>query len=303
MTSRGGATFVALLLVACSSDALDTATGVCPGGGDPSAWYEDQDGDGWGNAMLPQIACDAPEGTSALLGDCADQDATIHPGALERCNARDDDCSGIADDDPTDGQTFFHDQDGDGYGDPSATRQACAEGRGYVADGSDCDDGARDVHPGAAEICNGADEDCDTLVDEDAIDAEAWFPDDDLDGYGQTDALVVACDQPLGTVTEPGDCNDEDPTVNPSAGESCNGLDDDCDGWVDEDTGVVTLFEDADGDGWGDPDTAVEACDVRIGYVSNGLDCDDGNATVHPGATEQCEDGLDNDCSGGDATC
>jgi len=90
------------------------------------------------------------------------------------------------------------------------------------------------------------------------------------------------------------DCNDDDASVNPDASESCDGVDNDCDGEVDE--GVsTTYYADADNDGFGDPDVAMDACEALAGYVPNPDDCNDADSTIHPDAEELC-DGLDNDC-------
>ena len=128
--------------------------------------------------------------------DCNDNDPTIHPGAKETCNGKDDDCNGTIDE--------GFDLDGDGV--PS-----CVVG----GKPGDCDDKDPLVHPGAAELCNGKDDDCNGFVDD-------GF-DKDNDGY-------YAC--PHGTL--PADCNDADPAVHPGAVEICNGKDDDCDGQTDE---------------------------------------------------------------------
>jgi hypothetical protein len=63
--------------------------------------------------------------------------------------------------------TFYRDADGDGYGNAADALSACAPPPGYVADSSDCDDTAAGVHPGATELCNGHDDDCDAAIDED----------------------------------------------------------------------------------------------------------------------------------------
>ena len=88
------------------------------------------------------------------------------------------------------------------------------------------------------------------------------------------------------------DCAPDDPTVHPGALEACNEVDDDCDGEVDEDAGLV-WYLDEDGDGWGGE--ALTQCDPPAQYADNGADCDDADPDVHPGAPEQ-EDGIDNDC-------
>ena len=99
------------------------------------------------------------------------------------------------------------------------------------------------------------------------------------------------------------DCDDNDAAVNPGAEESCNGLDDDCDGEIDE--GVTeTWYADADQDGYGDENATVELCseDPLSDYVPTAGDCDDTDMSVYPGASEttaeECADKVDNDCDG-----
>ncbi len=108
----------------------------------------------------------------------------------------------------------------------------------------------------------------------------------DTDGDGVPDAL---------------DCDRLDPTINPDAVEVCDGVDNDCDGEIDEDAegGGTTWYLDADQDGFGDPDTAVDSCTPPgDDYVDNGDDCDDADPDVNPDAVEDCTDGIDNNCNG-----
>ncbi|QQS64300.1 MAG: putative metal-binding motif-containing protein [Chitinophagaceae bacterium] len=102
----------------------------------------------------------------------------------------------------------------------------------------------------------------------------------------------MACTAPIGFVTNSGDCDDSNPAINPGATEVCDGLDNNCDGQIDE--GVKTTFyADADGDGYGNAANTTMACTAPIGFVTNSGDCDDINPAINPGATEVC-DGLDN---------
>ncbi|HJN75656.1 MAG TPA: MopE-related protein [Myxococcota bacterium] len=94
----------------------------------------------------------------------------------------------------------------------------------------------------------------------------------------------------------PQDCDDGDDTVYPNRAEECNGIDDDCDGDVDEGLDVGAWYLDADEDGYGDPEQGVDACEGPEGYVDNGDDCDDGEQFINPAAEELCNDGIDNNC-------
>jgi len=179
----------------------------------------------------------------------------------------------------------------------TTTIQACSAPTGYVADASDCDDSTASVYPGADELCDGTDNDCDGDVDgSDAIDASIWYLDADADGFGNAAMIQRACTVPTGYVTDATDCDDLLSSVNPSASESCNGLDDDCDGSIDE--GVKTIFyADADADLYGNVAATEEACEPSEGFVYDSTDCDDTDAMVNPGADEFCN-GLDDDCDG-----
>ncbi|MCK6528594.1 hypothetical protein L6R50_13900 [Myxococcota bacterium] len=93
--------------------------------------------------------------------DCDDADAGVFPGADEVCDGADQDCDGIVDEEPLDGGTWYQDGDGDGYGDAASPVVACSPPVGMVADATDCDDILATVHPGATDVCNGIDDDCD----------------------------------------------------------------------------------------------------------------------------------------------
>ena len=93
-----------------------------------------------------------------------------------------------------------------------------------------------------------------------------------------------------------GDCDDNNSSVNPNAQEICDGVDNNCDGQVDEGR-KTTFYEDADGDGYGNPQVTTKACSKPSGYVTNNTDCDDTNAAVNPGATEIKKNGIDDDCN------
>lgn len=225
--------------------------------------------------------------------DCNDADPDVFPGAPERCNDRDDDCDGGIDEDLV-FESWYVDGDADGFGAGDAL-SSCAPVAGASLVGGDCDDAAGAVYPGAVETCDGVDEDCDGAAD-DGLVFQDWYADDDGDGHGAVDAVAVSSclDQPGHALTLD-DCDDADAMVHPMAEESCNEVDDDCDGEVDE--GVQSLFSvDLDLDGYG---AEVWACADPDGPGDElPGDCEDGEPSVHPGAVEVC-DGFDTDCAGG----
>ncbi len=267
------------------------------------AWYPDLDQDGFGDEERPLQACVIPDGLIERGGDCDDGDPEINPDIPERCNGFDDDCDGdIDEDDAVDAPTWQLDGDGDGYGDPHRSVRACEQPADATTDDSDCDDSRDDVFPGAAEYCDGADNDCDGVTDEDdALDAPSWFADADGDAFGDPDSVTHACSRPTGYVADDTDCDDTSPDVSPAADEWCNGYDDDCDGVTDEDDALdaPSWHRDADGDGFGDPGSSAPACSQPSGTTSpaDATDCDDADAAISPAATEIC-DRIDNDCDG-----
>ena len=108
------------------------------------------------------------------------------------------------------------------------------------------------------------------------------------------DGIVEETDADGDGFTNDVDCDDSNADINPNASESCDGIDNNCDGEIDE--GVTSIFyADGDGDGFGVSAYSTEACEVPNGYADNDLDCDDQNDAVYPDAPEQCDE-LDNDC-------
>jgi|GEM_PF-1106033 len=273
----------------CEGDCLDTDATAWPGAPEVCDGV-DNDCDG----ELGEKDADG-DGVRGCDGDCDESNPLIFPGQPEACDGLDTDCDGAL-------PNAELDWDVDGWLMCNDYVDAGAD----VLGGGDCGEGNSAIHPGATEVCDGVDGDCDGLVP---------FIELDLDGDGHPGCL---------------DCDDDDAATNPFASEICDGADNDCDG-------VVPAGEaDGDGDGFGAcadcDDTqpavfpgAMEVCDgldsdciggpssvevdgdgdgflacapfVDRGVGLAGGDCDDGAAAVHPGAAEGC-DGIDTDCDG-----
>jgi hypothetical protein len=218
----------------------------------------------------------------------------------------DTDVDGVADaiDNCTNDSNFDQtDTDADGSGD------ICDEdddGDG-VADAADCNSVVATTYAGAPEYCNGTDDDCDGDIDEEAVDVKTWYEDHDDDGYGRVasefDPVIVACNEPSGIFSyadNESDCNDEANLVSPGTGELCDGIDNDCDGSVDEDaTDATAYYFDSDQDGYGNDDSVILMCHTPgdSDYIMVGGDCDGNDETIHPGAAELCNV-VDDDCDG-----
>ena len=129
---------------------------------DLASFYRDTDGDGYGVAGDVTEACDAPDGYVADAGDCAPDDLSVFPTALELCNGVDDDCDDEMDEDAVDAPSWYADVDGDGYGGERFVEVACDQPEGFFAEAEDCDDLDSDVSPEAVDVCgDGIDQDCD----------------------------------------------------------------------------------------------------------------------------------------------
>jgi len=276
---------------------------------DPSTYYLDNDGDGFG--AIPVQACVPPAGAVGDGTDCDDNDILVHPGGVEVCGGGDEDCDGVANDSSAaDAGILWLDSDGDGYGDPGLPLSTCAATEpGYVGNSADCDDGSGAINPAATEVCGGGDEDCDGLVD-DADDNVSgtllFYQDADSDGFGGP-LSIGACVAPTGFVATNTDCNDGAAAVNPGATEVCDGqdADEDCNGLADDaDPGLLAsstapYYPDLDGDGFGSSLIGGLACEPPAGFAATSTDCDDTDPTSNPARVEFCDvANADNDCDG-----
>ncbi|MFO0686571.1 MAG: putative metal-binding motif-containing protein [Sandaracinus sp.] len=232
-------------------------------------------------ACVPETAS-CPTGlTLAADGRCVAEAGTVDGGSGRDAGRGPDGCAL---------HVYHVDADGDGFGDDASSVYACEMPLGHVAMGGDCDDACASCHPGATEACEGAhDENCDGRVDEMCTCAE-----------GATQACGMSAMAPCHRGTQTcsggrwGSCMG---AVDPRP-ETCNTMDDDCDGNVDESVATAMYYVDADGDGHGAMGgTPMLACAQPDGYAASSDDCDDTSAMRHPGAVEACN-GADDDCNG-----
>ncbi|MFH1467177.1 MAG: MopE-related protein [Pseudomonadota bacterium] len=99
------------------------------------------------------------------------------------------------------------------------------------------------------------------------------------------------------------DCDDPNPRVHPGAVETCDGIDQDCDGIVDDGVTVTAWYRDVDGDGWGEERGRAFACAAPAGFVAETGDRDDGVASIAPDGEDADCVGIDQDCDGRDGPC
>ena len=256
--------------------------------------------------------------------------------------------------------TWYLDADADGYY-VSSTSACTNPGAGYTSTAGingDCNDAAASVHVGATEICgNGIDEDCSgadlSCGNAGCTDASAcnynaaatiddgsctyanlsYYTDADGDGFGAGNATLFCSNPGTGYSANDLDCNDAVVSINPNGVEICNGIDENCNGEIDEFV-TITYYADTDLDGFGDLNVSALACTPPAGYVTNFDDCDDAivtyldadgdgegsttldacgvgnssdcndnNAAINTTATEFCGNNIDENCDGADEVC
>jgi hypothetical protein len=157
-----------------SDEVCDGKDNNCNGQTDPEGsigcqpYYQDVDGDSWGVAGTGKCLCEATGDWRGLFeGDCNDLDAESHPGNIEVCDGKDNNCNGLTDIFATDCTVYYEDRDNDGYGVSFPSECMCApQGVMRATVHGDCNDDDPGSYPGAAEVCDGKDNNCSGGVDD-----------------------------------------------------------------------------------------------------------------------------------------
>ncbi|WPB76461.1 putative metal-binding motif-containing protein [Archangium violaceum] len=201
--------------------------GTCQDGGTPQTFYEDLDEDGFGNLTRPLYRCSPPQSlpTATNGNDCNDNPTAggrlFFPGAPEQCDGYDNSCDGVADE-GLDGGLYYLDEDNDGFGDPARTGTFCQRPVGWVDNRNDCVPDSGTAYPGALEVCNGLDDDCNGKTDDTAQIGQACTV---------SGKLGVCAEGARACVGGRDVCSQ---VKTPAALDTCNAKDDDCDGTTDE---------------------------------------------------------------------
>lgn len=201
-------------------------------------FYRDNDTDTYGDNAISESTCQAipPTGFVPDNTDCNDNDAAINPGAQEVCDDLDNDCSGIVND-GLQVYTYYEDLDGDSFGSNAFSIDTCDNTAplGFVNNLNDCDDTNAAINTNASEVCDNLDNDCDGTAD-DGLPVFTYYLDADGDGFGDGAASQTTCQTtpPPSYILVDGDCDDNAANANPNATEVNDGIDNDCDGQVDE---------------------------------------------------------------------
>ena len=235
-------------------------------------FYRDADADGYGTAS--DYACQNGSGYVENSEDCDDSSSAIAPNLLEICDEIDNNCDGFVDEGVQ--VEFYRDGDGDGYGDPLNTTLACIGNSptGYILIAGDCDDSSFDTNPSAIEVCDGTDNNCNGLVDVNAIDMLSWFLHSDGDGFGAPGAIVSACQAPSGYSSVNTDCDDSTIGLLAHQSKSQTAL-----------TKTVRRWDphtDVDNDGFAESSGST--------LISSDLDCDDDGEGASTEPLTDCDD-------------
>ncbi len=220
----------------------DNCNGTTDEGFSPTLWYHDADNDLYYVSSLS--ACSSPgvgwhHAPVIALGDCDDNNAAAHVGSVETCNGVDDNCNGQIDE-GFNAVTYYYDNDGDNYGATIFSLYTCdPPPPHFVVTPGDCDDNNNHIWPNSPEISNCIDDNCNGQIDEGVV-PTTWYFDNDGDNFGSSPTMQN-CAQPLGYVLYGGDCDDNNYGVWPGQTEVFNGIDDNCNGQIDEGYLVLNL--------------------------------------------------------------
>jgi hypothetical protein len=237
--------------------------------------------------------------------------------APEICDNIDNDCNNITDDasENADGCKFCcKDNDNDSYCGTVDKKCLCKPEGAYSTlckDCWDCDDTLPAVNPAAQEKCNGIDDNCDNITDDEgSVSCINFYYDNDEDGYGTCTLWKCLCSpKEKNSTTVCGDCDDANKDISPKAFESCAtvDIDDNCNNKTDEDGAkdCVNYYKDMDDDGFGDQFNFKCKCKPDEAFVTDkDSDCNDSDKKINPEAPEgpvldpsSC-DGKDNNCNG-----
>ncbi len=247
-------------------------------------------------------------GTCTATRSCIDAGLTLCTASAPEAEACgdgiDNNCNGQTDEDGAVGCTvYFADKDLDGYGLGQGACLCTSPGIGYSAKGGDCNDLVASIHPGADEICDNIDNNCNGQTDEaGAKGCKIYYKDKDGDGFGDPGDSACLCPSKASKdwIEQAGDCDDTNPDVHPGVVEVCDNIDNNCNAKIDEEgaQGCTLFYLDVDGDTYGPATDSKCLCAANSLYVTDKSgDCDDNNKAVHPGAVEICNN-VDDDCNG-----
>ncbi len=284
-------------------DGVDEAIKQCvPQGGECSCLSA------WSEATVSTECLRTNEyGTCKASRTCSEAGLTLCDAAVpdvEVCDGVDNDCNGETDEvDAADCVMFYVDNDKDGYGLGEGVCACEPPGSAYAAAGGDCNDLVATIKPGAPELCDNQDNNCNGQTDEaGAKGCKVFYKDKDGDKFGDPDDSACMCPSKKTAewLEQGGDCDDGNKLVFPGTVELCNNLDDNCNAKTDEENaqGCQLFYTDADGDNFGPSGAGKCLCKANKLYATEKPgDCDDNNDKVNPVTAEICN-GIDDDCSG-----